>query len=312
METPEREPLTELFQPRWKRRHTHTERPKATLFSSPSLFSVAPPTKGPRRRWSAAPSVKRSTWKLAAECDGCAQKFSLTTSRHHCRKCGRSVCAACSRCRMLLPGEEKAAVRVCDRCAKDCLEAAGALERVEAETSRRVGVVREEMAALESSIRSGEELLQRERNEAQEALDRAQNRLSRAETECREMIRERTEYVARCEGTYAREVTYFKEEIRVVSDHAVKESNAAIRREMSQRYASELAEARRRLIAAHEETISRTENEYANAIREQRARFDSHIEKTEEAYEAPKRDRGRSKTGIAPTQSAACAACALM
>jgi len=49
-------------------------------------------------------------------CPLCAKKFTFINRRHHCRKCGRVCCAACSTGRKLLPHIDKAPVRVCDKC----------------------------------------------------------------------------------------------------------------------------------------------------------------------------------------------------
>ena len=51
--------------------------------------------------------------KNADACGLCDAKFTMFFRRHHCRKCGRLVCARCSDHK--LPGTED---RACDDCAK--------------------------------------------------------------------------------------------------------------------------------------------------------------------------------------------------
>lgn len=42
--------------------------------------------------------------------------FSMFNRRHHCRRCGRVVCAACSPNRMILEENKGVSVRVCTTC----------------------------------------------------------------------------------------------------------------------------------------------------------------------------------------------------
>uniref|UniRef100_H3BXK2 Zinc finger FYVE domain-containing protein 26 n=1 Tax=Tetraodon nigroviridis TaxID=99883 RepID=H3BXK2_TETNG len=44
------------------------------------------------------------------------EKFSMFNRRHHCRRCGRLVCQACSERKMLVEGFREGGVRVCDQC----------------------------------------------------------------------------------------------------------------------------------------------------------------------------------------------------
>eukprot|EP00735_Rhodelphis_limneticus_P014967 TRINITY_DN908_c0_g1::TRINITY_DN908_c0_g1_i2::g.16091::m.16091 TRINITY_DN908_c0_g1::TRINITY_DN908_c0_g1_i2::g.16091 ORF type:complete len:664 (-),score=187.68,sp/Q69ZL1/FGD6_MOUSE/31.84/3e-51,sp/Q69ZL1/FGD6_MOUSE/28.76/7e-21,sp/Q69ZL1/FGD6_MOUSE/43.48/4e-10,FYVE/PF01363.16/1.7e-18,FYVE/PF01363.16/4.2e-14,FYVE/PF01363.16/1.1e-20,RhoGEF/PF00621.15/2.3e-35,RhoGEF/PF00621.15/4e+03,PH/PF00169.24/1e-06,PH/PF00169.24/0.0063,FYVE_2/PF02318.11/0.02,FYVE_2/PF02318.11/0.0019,FYVE_2/PF02318.11/0.00011,zf-B_ len=64
--------------------------------------------------------LEPSMWvpdREARECMNCNKTFTLLTSRHHCRNCGRVVCSACSQKKLLLPFvNEKDPVRVCDQC----------------------------------------------------------------------------------------------------------------------------------------------------------------------------------------------------
>ncbi|KAK7861653.1 hypothetical protein R5R35_006568 [Gryllus longicercus] len=55
----------------------------------------------------------------ASECLCCrAVTFSMFNRRHHCRRCGRLVCAGCSAGRMQVEGYGQVAVRVCDACVR--------------------------------------------------------------------------------------------------------------------------------------------------------------------------------------------------
>ena len=68
--------------------------------------------------------VPRSAWQPdgdAARC-GCGAIFGILVRRHHCRHCGRLVCAACSNHRVVLrptdhpDSDERSRSRVCDPC----------------------------------------------------------------------------------------------------------------------------------------------------------------------------------------------------
>ncbi|XP_052894153.1 zinc finger FYVE domain-containing protein 26 homolog [Anopheles moucheti] len=53
----------------------------------------------------------------ALHCMCCRRTFSMLNRRHHCRRCGRVVCHACSKKKLQLPSYyEDVAVRVCDDC----------------------------------------------------------------------------------------------------------------------------------------------------------------------------------------------------
>eukprot|EP01064_Diplonema_japonicum_P034220 TRINITY_DN7027_c0_g1_i4.p1 TRINITY_DN7027_c0_g1~~TRINITY_DN7027_c0_g1_i4.p1 ORF type:complete len:725 (+),score=109.40 TRINITY_DN7027_c0_g1_i4:741-2915(+) len=49
-------------------------------------------------------------------CTRCSNLFTLLTRRHHCRKCGKLVCAKCSPLRMPVPSVTHSLVRVCLDC----------------------------------------------------------------------------------------------------------------------------------------------------------------------------------------------------
>ena len=50
------------------------------------------------------------------ECALCARRFTFFHRRHHCRQCGRLVCAGCSRARRLPAKGADVPKRACDRC----------------------------------------------------------------------------------------------------------------------------------------------------------------------------------------------------
>lgn len=59
-------------------------------------------------------------WLDGSECLECGQKFSITNRRHHCRHCGRELCAKCSQKEIIImkfQQEKKSQLsRVCDMC----------------------------------------------------------------------------------------------------------------------------------------------------------------------------------------------------
>lgn len=54
--------------------------------------------------------------RASAICMRCCARFSLAQRRHHCRRCGFVVCAACSKARFLIPHISPKPVRVCRPC----------------------------------------------------------------------------------------------------------------------------------------------------------------------------------------------------
>ena len=57
-------------------------------------------------------------WMLDEEADNCFlchSKFSLVSRKHHCRACGKVVCADCSRARLFVSGSSNPK-RTCDQC----------------------------------------------------------------------------------------------------------------------------------------------------------------------------------------------------
>jgi hypothetical protein len=51
-------------------------------------------------------------------CTVCAREWTALRRRHHCRRCGRLVCAGCSQSRLALDGLADRQ-RVCDRCSPE-------------------------------------------------------------------------------------------------------------------------------------------------------------------------------------------------
>jgi hypothetical protein len=50
-------------------------------------------------------------------CEICEQTFNMTIRRHHCRRCGKSVCSKCSgNMKPLSKSDQKTAYRICDAC----------------------------------------------------------------------------------------------------------------------------------------------------------------------------------------------------
>jgi FYVE zinc finger len=51
-------------------------------------------------------------------CEICEQVFNLTIRRHHCRKCGKSVCNKCSANMKALSRQDAKTTlyRICDKC----------------------------------------------------------------------------------------------------------------------------------------------------------------------------------------------------
>ncbi|KAK7081657.1 hypothetical protein SK128_006531, partial [Halocaridina rubra] len=93
------------------------------LDTSGVQFSLKPKTKGEKitKKFIIPPCPpSRSEWVPDSEvgkCSVCAVAvFSMFCRRHHCRRCGRIVCAACSKSRMIVQGYGDLLVRVCQEC----------------------------------------------------------------------------------------------------------------------------------------------------------------------------------------------------
>ena len=84
---------------------------KATFVS---LDQVASPHRGLGRLGDAAPVWVPDT--RVTMCGSCSAEFSLVLRRHHCRACGKVVCAQCSANKAPLRYRQFEASRVCDAC----------------------------------------------------------------------------------------------------------------------------------------------------------------------------------------------------
>ena len=78
---------------------------------------------------SAPAAVPRSSWIQLGSCESCTCDFGLLRRRHHCRRCGKCVCASCSSRKLEVHGA--GAQRACDTCySADYDGYAGRLEAV--------------------------------------------------------------------------------------------------------------------------------------------------------------------------------------
>ncbi|XP_077477383.1 zinc finger FYVE domain-containing protein 26 [Stigmatopora argus] len=76
--------------------------------SSPARFQ--PPDRPPDRKdW--VPDTQRDVCMVCQR-----ERFTMFNRRHHCRRCGRLVCRACSERKMAVDGSPGEEVRVCDQC----------------------------------------------------------------------------------------------------------------------------------------------------------------------------------------------------
>jgi hypothetical protein len=95
-------------------RRTMAQRGQTTMY-------FQPPTDEDLHAWLRALQVaSREPWAANGDdpgCAGCARPFDLFSRRHHCRRCGRVVCEACSPHRQAMPlMAYTAPVRVCNDC----------------------------------------------------------------------------------------------------------------------------------------------------------------------------------------------------
>ncbi|XP_068233290.1 uncharacterized protein [Palaemon carinicauda] len=85
-----------------------TLKPKQRVDRKPKKF-IMPPQPPDRKEWVPDSEV--------SECVVCnVAVFSMFCRRHHCRRCGRVVCGACSKSRMVVQGYGDLLVRVCQEC----------------------------------------------------------------------------------------------------------------------------------------------------------------------------------------------------
>jgi hypothetical protein len=65
-------------------------------------------------------AVRKADAEAVKNCYRCTVEFGFFTRRHHCRKCGKPVCANCAKGKIMLPEDsEKRLRRVCDPCANN-------------------------------------------------------------------------------------------------------------------------------------------------------------------------------------------------
>ena len=183
--------------------------------------SVASPPSPPPSLPVASPKVEWVPDAHAPECSTCASAFTPLFRRHHCRQCGRVVCAPCSSHSAEVSGaEEKArAVRVCCECWCEKLMARRGLsqqrlmrllrERAQPDNSCVVQKANllHEMAVIEQEIAEAErrwtEMLgaMQDRYAAEDARADAE-RLSAGQRLVRQEQREHEEDVMREERTF--------------------------------------------------------------------------------------------------------------
>ncbi|XP_067681511.1 uncharacterized protein [Haliotis asinina] len=92
-------------------------RGSSPVAASPSKQSSSPHPAVPKFVMPAHPPAKED-WvpdSAASNCMVCNERFSMFNRRHHCRRCGRVVCATCSSKRTIIDGESS---RTCDDCYK--------------------------------------------------------------------------------------------------------------------------------------------------------------------------------------------------
>lgn len=53
------------------------------------------------------------------DCMNCHNRFTLLNRRHHCRNCGRVLCADCTKKKVIIPHLSNKPQRVCDKCANE-------------------------------------------------------------------------------------------------------------------------------------------------------------------------------------------------
>lgn len=114
-----------------RRRHSSSRRTITQEVERPQAETPSPTSKGNRKRRTArslARSIKtrfsgahrqrnKAEWKSDSQCWICHDIFTLTLRPHHCRRCGRGVCHACSQNRDYFEGDTRTSKqRICDTC----------------------------------------------------------------------------------------------------------------------------------------------------------------------------------------------------
>eukprot|EP00939_MAST-03C_sp_MAST-3C-sp1_P004232 g4232.t1 len=218
------------------------------------------------------PQYTTNKWQESNMCHLCKETFSaLTLSRHHCRKCFKSVCSSCSRCRLILSSNEGDGVspsaptagggggispsspctapeqRVCNACAV-------ALARTESE-------LKEVRIVLKETQKESDTLSERLRV-AQASLANARLR----DAEAKEMHRA---------SVKAFEATKAKDDAELVFLKSLMEQKDKSMKEQSETHEREMLAMRQ----ASDERVSLVESEFASAIRDQHSRFSAQLDK---------------------------------
>ncbi|XP_075904789.1 zinc finger FYVE domain-containing protein 26 isoform X2 [Nelusetta ayraudi] len=95
--------------PTHKASSTSTDRDSSER-KRPSVAKFQPPNQPPaRKNW--VPDTQQHVCMVCQR-----ERFTMFNRRHHCRRCGRLVCDACSERRMAVEGWPGDQVRVCDQC----------------------------------------------------------------------------------------------------------------------------------------------------------------------------------------------------
>ncbi|XP_034498234.1 zinc finger FYVE domain-containing protein 26 isoform X2 [Ailuropoda melanoleuca] len=89
--------------------HSPSPRERSFPESQPPPEFVPPATPPGRPQW-----VPDESASICMVC--CRERFTMFNRRHHCRRCGRLVCSACSTKKMVVEGCRESPTRVCDQC----------------------------------------------------------------------------------------------------------------------------------------------------------------------------------------------------
>lgn len=89
--------------------HSPSPRERSFPESQPPPEFVPPAAPPGRHQW--VPDESESVCMVC-----CRERFTMFNRRHHCRRCGRLVCSACSTKKMAVEGCRESPTRVCDQC----------------------------------------------------------------------------------------------------------------------------------------------------------------------------------------------------
>ncbi|XP_029807007.1 zinc finger FYVE domain-containing protein 26 isoform X4 [Suricata suricatta] len=89
--------------------HSPSPRERSFPESQPPPEFVPPATPPGRHQW-----VPDESTSICMVC--CRERFTMFNRRHHCRRCGRLVCSACSTKKMVVEGCRESPTRVCNQC----------------------------------------------------------------------------------------------------------------------------------------------------------------------------------------------------